>query len=322
MTFKGKRDYSSDIRDVFHMEANAIFKNGNRIGEEYNKAIDLILESNGRVIITGIGKSGHVGRKMASTLSSIGTPAYFLHPTEALHGDLGMVTKYDVVLAISNSGESEEILNILPSTKSIGAKIIALVGKRKSTLSDKAEVTLCYGPVEEACPLGLAPTTSTTLTLVIGDAIAFALSKARDFKPEIFALYHPGGLIGRQLLLTVEDLLEDNRKNPIAFTNINVKNALFKMTESGLDSISIVNKQKELIGILTDGDIRRALQSGDALFERPIEHIFNKLPVTIDSNTLASEALKLMKEKQVNVLPVVNHINKPIAMLHMHDLTK
>jgi len=322
MSVEVKKDYSSDIKQVLKSEGMSILELSDKVGVEYNEALDLILKSKGRLIVTGMGKSGHIGKKIAATLASTGTPSFFLHPAEGLHGDLGMVTKDDVILAISNSGESQEILNIIPSIKRIGARMIALVGNNNSTLSDKSEVTLCYGSIKEACPLGLAPTTSTTLTLVIGDAIAIALLKAQDFKPENFAVFHPGGSLGRKLLLTVSDLIEVNKNNPVVKGNNNVKEVLFKMTESGLGAISIVDIQGKLIGILTDGDIRRALQQGNDLFEKPIEHLFNGSPITITSDVLAAEALKVMEEKRINVLPVIDEYSKPQAMLHMHDLTK
>lgn len=322
MILQTRQNFVKDIREVLTIEGKSILDLCNKIGDEYNIAISMILESKGRVIITGIGKSGHVGKKIAATLASTGTPSLFLHPAEGLHGDLGMVTKDDIILAISNSGESDEILQLLPSIKKIGARLISLVGNKNSTLANKSDVCLSYGPVKEACPLGLAPTTSTTLALVIGDSIAITLLKARDFKPENFALFHPGGSLGKRLLLTIEDVLEQKRINPLAKIDMSVKDVLFLMTESGLGAISIVDNNDRLIGILTDGDIRRALQTGNNIFNKSIETIFNDKPITINKNVLAIEALKLMEEKRINVIPIIDDYRKPIAMIHIHDLTK
>ncbi|MEH7461448.1 KpsF/GutQ family sugar-phosphate isomerase [Bacillus thuringiensis] len=315
-------NYFRDIKDVLFQEANALLELGDRINESINQTVEMILECKGRLVITGVGKSGIIGKKMAATFASTGTPSFFLHPAEGLHGDLGMVTSTDIVLALSNSGESEEVLNIIPSIKRIGAKIIGLVGNDNSTLAKKADQVLSIGKVQEACPLGLAPTTSTTLTLALGDAIAIALLKARKFKPEHFAVFHPGGSLGKRLLLTIRDVIEDSDKNPIAPRSSSVKDVIFKMTASGLGAISIVNDEEKIVGILTDGDLRRALASGINLLEEPIEKIYNENPVTIKANILAAEALGIMEEKRINVLPIVDENEKPISMLHLQNLTK
>jgi len=315
-------DYVGDMKTVFETEINALVKLKDSLGNNFAEAVKMILECQGRVIVTGIGKSGHIGKKIVATLASTGTPSLFLHPAEGLHGDLGMVTENDVVIAISNSGESEEVLRTLPSIKRIGAKIIALVGNYKSTLADKSNIILSYGKVDEACPLGLAPTTSTTLTLVIGDAIAVALLKARDFKPENFALYHPGGSLGKKLLLTVQDVAGESAVNPIALAQDSVKEVLFKITETGLGAISVVNQFGKIIGILTDGDIRRQLSITNDILAKPVSDIFNPNPKTVRYSTLAAEALKLMEEHKVNVVPVVNGNDEPLTMIHMQDLTR
>jgi arabinose-5-phosphate isomerase len=265
---------------------------------------------------------GIIGKKIAATLSSTGTPSFFLHPSEGLHGDLGMVTSSDIILALSNSGESDEVINIIPSLKRIGAKIIGLVGIEESTLGRKSDQVICIGKVKEACPLGLAPTTSTTLTLALGDAIAIALLKARGFKPENFAVFHPGGALGKRLLLTIKDVIEDVNKNPIALSSSSVREVIFNMTASGLGAISIVNGDGKLNGILTDGDLRRALASGLNILEQPIEKIYNQNPVKIKNDILAAEALGIMEEKKINVLPVVDQDGKPISMIHLQNLTR
>ncbi|MCF2649123.1 KpsF/GutQ family sugar-phosphate isomerase [Niallia circulans] len=314
-------DYIKSIKEVLDIEANAIFSLKESIGNEVMQAIDLILSCNQRVIVTGMGKSGIIGKKLVATLASTGTPSFFLHPAEGLHGDLGMVTEKDIIIAISNSGETDEIIKILPSIKRIGAKLISIVGSEKSTIAKKSNIVLSIGKVQEACPLGLAPTTSTTLTLALGDAIAVTLLKARKFTPENFALFHPGGSLGRQLLLTVEEIIKDNT-NPTALLNEKIKEVLFRMTASGLGAISIVDSNKKLIGILTDGDIRRALTSGEEILNKEVSHLYNPNPIAIDKDILAAEALKKMEDKRVNVLPIVNSNYQAISMIHMHDLTR
>ncbi len=321
-SIENKQDYLGSVKEVLEIEANAILSLSERLNGEINQTIEMILKCKNRVVVTGMGKSGLIAQKIVATLASTGTPSLFLHPAEGLHGDLGMVTKDDVVIAISNSGETDEILNILPSLKRIGPKMVALVGKEKSTLAEKSDVILSIGKVEEACPLGLAPTTSTTVTLAIGDAIAIALLKARDFQPEHFALFHPGGSLGRKLLLTIQDVIDSNTNNPVVYGDIEVKDVLFEMTKSGLGAISIIGTDGTLEGILTDGDIRRALIEGNHILETPVSQLYSKDPVTITNTILAAEALKIMEDKRVNVLPVLNDKNEPISMVHIHDLTK
>lgn len=312
--------YLDSVKEVLRVESTAINTLIEHIGDEITKAIDLILNCNQRVIVTGIGKSGIIGKKIVATLASTGTPSFFLHPAEGLHGDLGMVTRNDVIIAISNSGESEEVLKIIPSIKRIGAKMIAIVGNKKSTIAEKSNVVLSIGKVEEACPLGLAPTTSTTVTLALGDAIAVTLLKARKFTPENFALFHPGGSLGRQLLLTVEDIVQESN-NPTALLDNEIKEVLFNMTASGLGAISIIDSSNKLIGILTDGDIRRALTSGADIFNKQVIDLYNPNPTAIKKDMLAAEALKIMEDKRINVLPVVDENGNAISMVHMHNLT-
>ncbi|NRG29497.1 KpsF/GutQ family sugar-phosphate isomerase [Bacillus circulans] len=312
--------YLDSVKEVLRVESTAINTLIEHIGDEITKAIDLILNCKQRVIVTGIGKSGIIGKKIVATLASTGTPSFFLHPAEGLHGDLGMVTRNDVIIAISNSGESEEVLKIIPSIKRIGAKMIAIVGNKKSTIAEKSNVVLSIGKVEEACPLGLAPTTSTTVTLALGDAIAVTLLKARKFTPENFALFHPGGSLGRQLLLTVEDIAQESN-NPTALLDNEIKEVLFNMTASGLGAISIIDSSNKLIGILTDGDIRRALTSGADIFNKQVIDLYNPNPTAIKKDMLAAEALKIMEDKRINVLPVVDEYGNAISMVHMHNLT-
>lgn len=317
-----KESYIASVEEVLDIEARAILRYKELLGDEIIQVIELLLSCSSHVIVTGMGKSGIIGKKISATLASTGTPSFFLHPAEGLHGDLGMVTEKDVIIAISNSGETEEIIKIIPSIKRIGAKVIALVGNNYSTLAEKSDIKICIGQITEACPLGLAPTTSTTLTLAIGDAIAIALLKARNFTSEKFALFHPGGSLGRKLLLTVEDVIQQNRRNPIANYSSGFKDVLFVMTESGIGAVNVVDDVGKLIGILTDGDLRRALTSGLQIMDKAIGSLYNNSPITITSDLLAIEALKIMEDNKVNVLPVVNEDYRAIAMVHIQDLTK
>lgn len=317
-----KINHLTVVKEVLLEEARAIENLVNDISNDIECSIDVLLNCKGKVIVTGVGKSGIIGRKIAATMSSTGTPSLFLHPAEGLHGDLGMITSADIVLALSNSGESEEVLNIIPSIKRIGAKIIAFVGNSTSTLANRSDYIVCTGKVKEACPLGLAPTTSTTLALSLGDAIAIALLKARNFQPENFAVFHPGGSLGKKLLLSVNDVIEIEQKNPITYEDSSVKEVIFNMTQSGLGAISVIDKQGKLIGILTDGDIRRALSKGENIITQSVKDLYNLNPITVKKDMLAAEALNIMEKMKVNVLPVIDEKNVPIAMVHLHDLTK
>jgi arabinose-5-phosphate isomerase len=315
-----KVNFTSSVMSVLEKEAQAILDLKEVIGETVNDALNMILDCKGRVVITGIGKSGIIGRKINATMASTGTPSLFLHPSEGLHGDLGMVTKADVVIAISNSGESDEVLALIPSLKRIGAKMIAIVKNPNSTLGRKSDVVLSIGNVQEACPLGLAPTTSTTVTLALGDALAIALLEARNFRPEDFAVFHPAGSLGRKLLLTVNDVILTTRKNPVVLGDSSIKEALFLMTAQGMGATSVVDQNDHLIGILTDGDIRRGFASSQDIFLKDVQEMCNPTPIVIEGEMLASEAFHLMEERKVNVLPVVDEKYKPIGMIHIHDL--
>lgn len=310
------------IKEVIEEEAQAILKLKDLVNVEVAHIIDMILTCQGRVIVTGVGKSGIIGRKISATLASTGTPSLFLHPAEGLHGDLGMVTQFDIILALSNGGESEEIIHMIPSIQRIGAKLIAIVGKEKSTLATKSDHFLCIGEVKEACPLGLAPTTSTTLMLTLGDAIAVALLKARNFTLEDFAVFHPGGSIGKKLLFTVNTIIEITKKNPMLLHTSTVKEVIFNMTESGLGATSIIDHTGKLMGIITDGDIRRSLAKRDNIMHLSVEDLYNKNPITIKQHVLAVEALNIMEDQKINILPVINDVNEPIAMIHLHDIIK
>lgn len=267
--------------ETLQIEADAVKKLINHIDDEFETIVNAILACNGRVIVTGMGKSGHVGRKIAASLASTGTPSFFMHPAEAFHGDLGMVTANDMVLAISNSGESNEIVNILPIIKRIGAKIIAMSGRRESTLGKNADYYIDISVEREACPLGLAPTASTTATLAMGDALAIALLSSRNFTAQDFAVFHPGGALGRRLLLTVENVMHSGEDNPVISVHKTAKEALFLMTAKGLGATSVVDENGKFIGLVTDGDIRRMLARGAEFLDEPVEDLMTKNPALV-----------------------------------------
>ena len=310
---------------VLAVEAQAIERLIPRIDEHFIKAIELLLDCKGRVIVTGMGKSGLVGKKIAATLASTGTPSFFLHPAEGIHGDLGMVTADDVVISLSNSGETTEVVSISPIIKRIGASIIAMCGNSQSTMALNADVFIDVSVDEEACPLGLAPTASTTATLAMGDAIAVVLLSKRKFTPEDFALFHPGGSLGRKLLLTVENVMHSGEDNPIVSAETNVKEALFVMTSKGLGATAVVDQSGCLLGILTDGDIRRGLETGHQFLEESVVNIMTKTPKTITADKLAAAALSIMeknKPRPITVLPVVDKNNFVIGIVHLTDLLR
>lgn len=312
-------------RQVLRMEAEAVLEQVERIDEHFKAAVEMILACPGRTVITGMGKSGIIGRKMAATLASTGTPSFYLHPAEGIHGDLGMVTEGDVVIALSNSGETGEVLHILPSLRRIGAKLIAMVGNPNSTLAKNSDIVLNVGVTREACPLGLAPTSSTTAALAYGDALALALLSKRKFTASQFAVFHPGGSLGRKLLLTVEDIMHSGTENPLVKADISVQDALFVITDKGLGAVSVVDDDNKMLGVLTDGDIRRGLSKGVDFLKRPVTELMTASPKTITKEKLAAQALHIMESnrpKPITVLPVVDDENHVIGLLHMTDLVR
>ena len=311
--------------ETLKIEAAAVENLINRVDEEFVRAIESILKCRGRIVVTGMGKSGHVGRKIAATFASTGTPAFFLHPAEAYHGDLGMVTANDIVIAISNSGESSEIVNILPIIRRIGAQIIAMCGRRNSSLGKNADFFINIGVEREACSLGLAPTASTTATLAMGDAMAMALMDEKKFTSQEYALFHPGGALGRKLLLTVADVMHSGEDNPIVQVGATVKDALFEMTAKGLGAVSVIDENKKFVGLVTDGIIRRALEKDKNFIDEPVEHIMKEEPLIISADKLAAAALSVMEKHQprpVTVLPVVDDDNNPLGIVHITDLLR
>jgi arabinose-5-phosphate isomerase len=312
-------------KQVLAIEARAIENLIPRINGQFTAAIDMILSCTGRVVVTGMGKSGHIGKKIAATLASTGTPAFFLHPAEGIHGDLGMVTADDVVLALSNSGETAEVVSIFPAIKRIGASIVVMSGCAESTMAKNADIFLDVAVEQEACPLGLAPTASTTAALAMGDALAVALLSERKFTPEDFAVFHPGGALGRRLLLTVENIMHAGEENPLVTLDKTVKEALFVITAKGLGVTNVVDEQGYLVGIITDGDIRRGLEHGHEFLDKKVDSLMTRTPRTITPNKLAAQALRIMEKnhpRPITVLPVVDEQNKAIGIIHLTDLLR
>ena len=310
---------------VLQEESKAVLDLIETLDHRFERAVELILSSKGRVVCTGMGKSGHIARKVSATLASTGTPALFLHPGEGVHGDLGMVTADDVVLAFSNSGETSEVISLLPSLRRIGAKLISVVGNPSSTLGKNSDVVLIVCVDKEACPLGLAPTSSTTAALALGDALAVCLLDQHQFTPENFAVFHPGGSLGRKLLLTVENIMHGGENNPIIYKGSTVQDALFVMTHKGLGAANVVDEEGYLIGLVTDGDIRRGLDSGSNFLVWPVEDMMTKTPRTITKDKLAAEALHMMEKHQprpITVLPVVSEDGKSLGLVHITDLLR
>ncbi len=309
-------------RAVIELEAEALTALVPRLNEDFARACRLILDSPGRVVVTGMGKSGHIGGKIAATLASTGTPAFFVHPGEAQHGDLGMIQPQDVVIAISNSGETGEILTILPIIKRMGAKLIALTGNPKSSLAQQADAHLDAGVAKEACPLNLAPTSSTTAALALGDALAVALLKTRNFTPEDFARSHPGGKLGRRLLLYVRDVMHSGDRIPLVPESASLREALLEMTGKGLGMTGVLDAAGKLAGIYTDGDLRRTLNTGADVYNAKISDVMTRNPKTCRADQLAAEIVQLMEKHNINGLMVVDADQRVQGALNMGDLLR
>ena len=307
---------------VIETEARAVSQLAARIDSLFAKACQLMLACEGRVVVIGMGKSGHIGNKIAATLASTGTPAFFVHPGEASHGDLGMITPKDVVLALSNSGETAEILTILPIIKRLDVPLIALTGKPHSTLARAATVNLDVGVEKEACPLDLAPTSSTTAALVMGDALAISLLDARGFTADDFARSHPAGALGRRLLLLIDDIMHTGDAIPRVREDTSLRDALLEMTAKRLGMTAVVDSQGKLTGLFTDGDLRRTLDRGVDIHTTPIHEVMTRDPRTIQPGVLAAEALQVMDSKKINGLIVINAQQEPVGALNMHDLLR
>lgn len=313
-----------EARKVIQAEAQAVAALAERLGDSFEQAVRMILTGTGRVVVSGMGKSGLIGQKIASTMASTGTPAFFLHPAEGIHGDLGMIMKGDVVIAISNSGETEELLRILPVVKRLGARLIAMSGNPDSTLARSGDLFLDVSVEEEACPLGLAPTSSTTATLAMGDALAVALLVERGFKAEDFALFHPGGSLGKRLLLRVEDLMHSGEAMPLVTEATLMKEALFEITAKGLGITGVTDPSGQLSGVITDGDLRRALERGDDILHATAGALMKRGPKRIARRELAAAALQVMEQYSITSLFVFDDAQSqtPCGVLHLHDLLK
>ena len=309
-------------RAVIELEAEALSALVPRLNEDFARACRLILDSNGRVVVTGMGKSGHIGGKIAATLASTGTPAFFVHPGEAQHGDLGMIQPQDVVIAISNSGETGEILTILPIIKRMGAKLISITGNPKSSLAQQADAHLDAGVAKEACPLNLAPTSSTTAALALGDALAVALLKTRNFTPEDFARSHPGGKLGRRLLLYVRDVMHIGDRIPLVPESASLREALLEMTGKGLGMTGVLDAGGKLAGIYTDGDLRRTLNKEVDVYNAKISDVMTRHPKTCRADQLAAEIVQLMEKHNINGLMVVDADQRVLGALNMGDLLR
>ena len=310
---------------VVQIEAEAVSEIKNRIDDNFTSAVKTILQSKGRLIVSGMGKSGLISQKIASTMASTGTPAHFVHPAEATHGDLGMITKNDILIIVSNSGETHELVYILPALKEKGIKIVGLIGRKNSTLALQSDFFLDTSVNQEACTLDLAPTASTTATLAMGDAIAVSLLELKGFNKSDFAKLHPGGMLGKRLLLKLDQLIHQKDRIPFVSVNTKVKDALLTISEKGFGMTAVLNDKGEMIGIITDGDVRRALEKkGNKIFDQTADSLMSKNPKWVSSDTLAISALELMEKYNITSLFVFSNkkLKKPDGVIHIHDLLK
>ena len=319
-----KNEVLASARNTLTIEADAVIALRDRIDDSFYRAVEMISGCSGRLVITGMGKSGLICQKITSTMASTGTPSFFLHPAEGIHGDLGMLMKGDVVIAVSNSGETEEIVRILPVIKRMGLQLISMSGNPESTLARAGDVSLDVSVAQEACPLGLAPTASTTVTLAMGDALSVALLEKKKFRAEDFALFHPGGALGKRLLLRVEDLMHQEDEIPLVSQQTTVKEALFEITDKKLGITGVVDRSNGLVGVFTDGDLRRCLEGDVDSLQLSIVEVMSRHPKRVLRHNLAAKAVKLMEEFSVTSLFVFEREedSAPIGIVHLHDLLK
>lgn len=322
MNTETSQTFKESALRAIEIEREAIHALTDRIDDRFVRACEVIMACKGRVVVTGMGKSGHIGNKIAATLASTGTPSFFVPPGEASHGDLGMITSQDVVLGISNSGNTSEVLTILPLIKRMGAPLISMTGNENSTLAREAVANLDISVAQEACPLGLAPTSSTTATLVMGDALAVALLEARGFSTEDFALSHPGGSLGRRLLLRVSDIMHTGDQIPRVQEDTTLSGALLEISRKGLGMTTVINAEGDLVGVFTDGDLRRTLDRSVDIHNTPIAEAMTRNGRVIHDDQLAAEALNMMEELKINALPVINRDGKLTGAINMHDLLR
>ena len=315
-------DYTRSARRTIAMERDAVDSLLNRLEGDFDRACATLIQCPGRIVVTGMGKSGHIGRKIAATLASTGSPAFFVHPGEASHGDMGMITAQDVVIALSNSGNTAEVVTLLPLIKRLGIPLISITGNPDSTLARAAVANLDTGVEQEACPLNLAPTSSTTTALVMGDARAIALLEARGFSAEDFAFSHPGGSLGRRLLLLVDDIMHSGEQMPLVTPQTPLRDALLEMTRKGLGLTGVTDGAGKLIGIFTDGDLRRTLDQDIDIRNAHIEQVMTRGCKTVGQGMLAAEALKIMEDSKISGLFVIDDQGLPVGALNMHDLLR
>ncbi len=320
MTETSPKDLLALAAEVLDIESRAVNQLKSRLDGSFTAACQLCLDTDGRVVVTGMGKSGHIGGKIAATLASTGTPSFFMHPAEASHGDLGMITSSDTLLAVSYSGETQEIVTILPLVKRMGAKLISMTGKPGSTLATAADVHLDVSVSEEACPLNLAPTASTTAALAMGDAMAVALLKYRGFTAEDFALSHPSGRLGKRLLLRVEDVMHTGDRVPVVGGEVNLSDGLVEMTQKGLGMTAIVDSGGRLLGIFTDGDLRRALDTGKDVHKTDMNSVMHRDCITARPDMMAAEAVRILEENKITALLIVDDDEVLVGALNIHDL--
>lgn len=319
MTLNSINELAKDVLDI---EAKAILRLKNNIGDDFDKAVDILYNCKGRVIVTGMGKSGLIGKKIAATMSSTGTPAYFLHPAESTHGDSGVITRNDVIIAISNSGETQELLNLLPLIKRFGCEMIGMTGNLNSTLAKTSEVTLDISVEREACPLGKAPTASTTATLAMGDALAVCLMEKKGFTKEDFLMYHPSGKLGKGLTYKVRDLMITGDKMPVVADDETFTDVINTISEYKLGMAMVVDSDRKLSGVLTDGDIRRTVIKYQDISKLRIKDVMTSNPKRITSDAYAASALNLMEKFSITALAVVDENNVPVGVIHVHDLLR
>jgi arabinose-5-phosphate isomerase len=317
-----RMSFLKTAKTVFQNEIEALQKLQASLDDSFNQACELMLNCTGKVVVCGMGKSGHIGNKIAATLASTGTPAFFMHPGEANHGDLGMLTKGDVLIGISNSGETHELTGLLPVVKRIGVPVIAITNNANSTLAKFSDVALDINVEKEACSLGLAPTTSTTATLVLGDALAVALLEAKGFTANDFALSHPGGSLGRKLLLTVDEIMAVEHELPLVKRTATVMQALFEISDKGLGMTGVIDDNDNLLGVFTDGDLRRALDKHVDIHKSTVEQVMTPNSVTMIQGKLAVDALNLMQQHKISAMFIVDDEQKPVGAIKMHTLLK
>ena len=315
-------DVCAEAHAVFDKEIEALRKTRDSLGEDFEKLVELVLNCRGKVILSGMGKPGHIGTKMAATLASLGTPAFFMHPAEAMHGDLGMVTKEDVVILMSYSGESEEVTRLMPVLQEIGCITVAITGNASSTLNRECMYHFVFPAFEEACYMHLAPTSSTTALLVLGDALAITVAKLRNYTKEDFGLHHPAGALGKKLLVKVSDVMHKGAENAVIPTGSSLRSAIVEMSSKGLSMVTIVDEEKRLKGIITDGDLRRMLEKGIDVYHESIDTVMTRNPKWIDCREMAVNALQFMSDRHITGMPVLDESGAVVGSVLMQDIFK